>query len=162
MKNLFFVLMLISTTAQAKLGDTVAQIEARYGKAITNAEPITAGAKRYKYEGYEIEVVFLNGKSCCEDISGTEKKPVEFNDTLAFGFSIGGRKDWKLVWSKTEGTLQAEYESGDLMLIFTKTKYGYGDASIRNTQYTAFHAAQEKREKTIRDKSIDDKFGNSK
>jgi len=74
MKTLLFLIgtfLLLITSLQARLGETEAQIEARYGKPIDILPPDLDGTvirKRYDKNFMQITVSYLSGKSAEEEI----------------------------------------------------------------------------------------------
>ncbi len=64
----FVLTLACSAVAHARLGETIAQIEVRYGKPIKGSDPIKPAviAGCYMKAGYGIVIGFMNGKSCYE------------------------------------------------------------------------------------------------
>jgi hypothetical protein len=68
--------LLLAATSQARLYETVEQIEARYGKAVKSVKPeFTATAARvYQKNGFRITVGFHNNGSCYEQFQKVDPK----------------------------------------------------------------------------------------
>ena len=85
-------------SAHAKLGDTVAMIEARWGK------PIGANSERSRYSrnGIVLEVVYLRGASVCETYwketypAGTQTKGFSDEEAKRYRELYGDGQIWTL------------------------------------------------------------------
>ena len=68
--------LLLAATSQARLNETVQEIEARYGKVIKSVKPeYTATAARvYQKNGFRITVGFYNNGSCYEQFQKVDPK----------------------------------------------------------------------------------------
>jgi hypothetical protein len=88
-----FLLFTTATSALARLGETEAEIEARYGNGHPGGPrfPNTTQMK-YRKDGYEIVVHYLDGKSVMEQFKQTskemtDKEIAEFIKTFSAGVS---------------------------------------------------------------------------
>lgn len=130
MKTLIVIFILLSVyPSYARLGETEAQIEARYGKVISvKAGDTTRDTKNaYYHNGIYITVVFLDGKSSCEGYCKAYLSSTEIQALLDVN-SLG--HTWKKR-SKLVRGLDLEY--WELSNLF-KT---YAIASVTN-QYTTY------------------------
>jgi TPR repeat protein len=93
------ILFILSTlsTSHAKLGETVAEIEARYGKGTEADHPIWGLSGRiYSFKGFEIIVVFDAGKCIIECLSSQKSNQrMDDAEALSLASAIAGDKPWK-------------------------------------------------------------------
>ena len=83
MKRLFLLLVVLLAVnpLQARLGETEAEVVARYGKAISVAKGHDARESRqlFTHDGYKITVKFLDGKSGYEEYTREDLRNIEFS-----------------------------------------------------------------------------------
>jgi len=134
MKQLYLVLVIITTIALtpicglARLGETEAQCEQRYGKPqdflSDKSFPILSGAvnRIYQYQGWCIRIAFLDGKAAIISYSKSAKTPggasISNDEVKAILDAEGNGGEWKgsrsfnLIapvhpkkWSNTNGSI---------------------------------------------------------
>ena len=89
--RILIAMALLAPIAEARIGETEQQIEARYGKpTMVLSTDQFAATKRYSFNGYDVTVSFEKGASACElyqKIDGSKIEPVERYDLIAKNFN---------------------------------------------------------------------------
>jgi hypothetical protein len=83
-------LLIYSATASARIGETEAQIEARYGRPTGSYRTV----KSYSYNGFEIFVAFSNGKSGVETFQKRNHLPMSAVEIGTLLDANGGGTKW--------------------------------------------------------------------
>lgn len=107
----------LASSALARIGETDAQIELRYGQPVPAANP-QPDRKVYKYKGFTIVVVYLDGRSNQEQIwkgEATSMEPSVIKGLLAANASAGTR--WERYggdnsWKRSDGKAMADVIAG--------------------------------------------------
>ena len=105
MKNaiVFLILILATFSIWARLGETEAEIEKRYGKPkgiLTNsaANPLPEGIMKkvgFKFKDYTVDVTFINGQSVSEEINASSDKGFPLiHDCFELIKTISGSTNW--------------------------------------------------------------------
>jgi hypothetical protein len=84
----------LNQAAQAKLGETVEQIEARYGKALKMKTDAGLEAREYKFDEKQVQVSFLGGRSVKELIMPVAVKQFSDEECLALAKALSGEEKW--------------------------------------------------------------------
>jgi hypothetical protein len=86
--------LLAFSTAQARLGETEQEVEARYGKPIATIDPDPAmRAVAYQHKGFVIMVTYENGKSGAEIYQKPDKSEITDPErTVLLEANAGGYK----------------------------------------------------------------------
>jgi hypothetical protein len=141
MKATLFCLLLVTTTAYARLGETVQEVETRYGKPLRNfkSESPATVAKVYEKNGFRIIVGFYQDKSYYEQFWKPDpKKPNSFlpiseteRETLLRANCAGcqwekntpiftsGGDYYETTYNRSDGLVRATYDDGAGRLMFT-------------------------------------------
>lgn len=158
MKNTLFITLLASffiihpTHSIARVGETVAEIEVRYGKPIESGT-VTSGAegKRYHFEGMEIVVFFADGTSGMEIYLKTSGEFSE-NEAQIILKANGGAKAWDPYHEA--GTHEAWWlEDGSLMAIFHSKSMG--EPSEISVMSKAFMGRENQKTKDTETKNLE-------
>ena len=115
------VLLVCSRSLLARIGETEAQVMARYGQSIGDIPTETFGPVRgFALREYLVGVKFLNGTSAMEMVSRNDQaeiKPQEIDALLkkhgaevAWKVDKFEKPDWKR-WRTQDGSLVAVYDS---------------------------------------------------
>lgn len=169
---LVFCILMLCQSAFAKLGETFAQVEARYGKSFATTNEWTAETRNYLYQEYKIIVLFSKGVSIQEQVNGSDKKPdITSEEALVLARLL---TPWKAKWvCAVPGTL---WQAGQFKLSRFDSKYlsfertggGTGEIlipggiTVEGQAYRDFETAKERAEKEASMKSIEEKFGDKK
>jgi hypothetical protein len=83
MKGLVLILLITASCVEARIGDTEAQIETRYGPAVVKKDGyIERHTKRwYDFKNYQIEVEYVDGKSVVEYFRTKNHSPISAAET---------------------------------------------------------------------------------
>jgi hypothetical protein len=135
MKNLLcaaVVFAAVITSASARIGETEAQISARYGQSVGDIPTETFGKVRgFMQPGYLVGVAFVNGISDMEMFSKTDQSEMtasEIEDFLkangagAWKAEETGKPSWKR-WRREDGALIALYDTTRHFLYINSKKY---------------------------------------
>ena len=99
--------IMLTQVASAKLGETIEEVEARYGKpkASGTDEHDHLAWRKYRYQEYEVIVRYLDGKSACEKLVH-RNETLKFSDPECLGVAkaISGEADWSLFDHKGPAT----------------------------------------------------------
>src|SRR5437667_9289666 len=76
--------ILCATGAQARVGETEKQIEARYGKPVGRWADFLGEKKLYHARDYEVMVSYWNGRSGREDFSKRDNSEISKNEIDVF------------------------------------------------------------------------------
>src|ERR1700730_9103406 len=135
MKNPFcaaVVFALFITTAAARIGETEAQISARYGKSIGEIPTEAFGKVRgFMQPGYLVGVAFVNGVSDMEMFSKNDQAEMtateidnllKTNGAGAWKAEETGKPNWKR-WRREDGALVALYDTARHSLYINSKKF---------------------------------------
>jgi hypothetical protein len=119
MKSIYLVCLIITTltvwsdSALAVLGESIAEVETRYGHA-TQVLPSSTDERRvYLHGDIELDILFVGGKSLRETIHHPGKaQRLDLDECLAWMKELSGKGDWKL---KSGSETAASWRSGDLL-----------------------------------------------
>ena len=83
MKGLALILLITASCVEARIGDTEAQIETRYGPAVAKKDGYVARHTRrwYDFKNYQIEVDYVDGKSAFEGFKTKNHSPLSATET---------------------------------------------------------------------------------
>src|ERR1700677_637619 len=95
MKWTLILAMLACAPCQAKRGETVPQIEARYGNPLTVLPGPPLPTRTYRFEGFEIVVSFLDGVAVSEDMR-PEARDRKLSNEMCLGLAaaLTGKTNW--------------------------------------------------------------------
>jgi hypothetical protein len=115
------VLLVCSRSLLARIGETEAQIMARYGQSIGDIPTETFGPVRgFALREYLVGVKFLNGTSAMEMISRNDQAEITPQEIDALLKKHGADMEWKVDkfekpdwkrWRTQDGSLVAVYDS---------------------------------------------------
>ena len=115
------VLLVCSRSLLARIGETEAQIMARYGQSIGDIPTETFGPVRgFALREYLVGVRFLNGSSAMEMISRNDQAEITPHEIDALLKKHGADVEWKVDkfekpdwkrWRTQDGSLVAVYDS---------------------------------------------------
>ncbi|EEF60626.1 hypothetical protein Cflav_PD6217 [Pedosphaera parvula Ellin514] len=88
----------------AKLGETVAQVETRYGKPTNIFKDPYSEWRTYEYQGYGVMVDYIEGKDLSEQFFFEEKHKITDAECIALAKEITGvtNVEWKLKINASE------------------------------------------------------------
>lgn len=83
--SLALILLVTASCVEARIGDTEAQIETRYGPALATKDGYIARHTRrfYDFKNYGIEVDYVDGKSAVEYFRTKDHSPLSATETNA-------------------------------------------------------------------------------
>jgi len=157
MKRLIlFVLILLTVGAQAKLGETLEEIEARYGKPISIPpanEKVPLEHRLYKANAYQIMVVYVDKKSAMEQmvIPQDSTNQISVAQAKAFAGAVTGVKEWTFLKDNYH------WRGGEYTLGLTTNQR---IATVLGKTYLTAQAAA-KKQMSKDAKAIEDAFGGS-
>jgi hypothetical protein len=115
------VLLVCSRSLLARIGETEAQIMARYGQSIGDIPTETFGPVRgFALLEYVVGVKFLNGTSAMEMVSRNDQAEIKPQEIDALLKKHGAEVEWKVDkfekpdwkrWRNQDGSLVAVYDS---------------------------------------------------
>jgi hypothetical protein len=115
------VLLVCSRSLLARIGETEAQVMARYGQSIGDIPTETFGPVRgFALREYLVGVKFLNGTSAMEMVSRNDQAEIEPQEIDALLKKHGAEVEWKVDkfekadwkrWRTQDGSLVAVYDS---------------------------------------------------
>jgi len=115
------VLLVCSRSLLARIGETEAQIMARYGQSIGDIPTETFGPVRgFALREYLVGVKFLNGTSAMEMVSRNDQAEIKPQEIDALLKKHGAEVEWKVDkfekpdwkrWRTQDGSLVAVYDS---------------------------------------------------
>jgi len=115
------VLLVCSRSLLARIGETEAQVMARYGQSIGDIPTETFGPVRgFALREYLVGVKFLNGSSAMEMISRNDQAEITPHEIDALLKKHGADVEWKVDkfekpdwkrWRTQDGSLVAVYDS---------------------------------------------------
>ncbi len=119
--------LLALSSAQARIGETEAEIGQRYGKILrSDLEPGAMPLRLYRTSGMIIGVVFLNGRSVAELVSKINKSELsETEIRLLLSVNSGSDASWEEqmpladrrgLWRIESKGLSAIYKDGQLVI----------------------------------------------
>ena len=120
MKTTLIIFLALASSAFARIGETEAQIEKRYGPPVPAANPV-ADRKVYKFKGFTINVTFKQGKSFEELIwkSDVLVMAAPVVDGLLAANAPSGTT-WELsgpdIWKRSDGRAIAQILAGMLSI----------------------------------------------
>ncbi len=153
MKNLFFLLALLLALnqSQARLGETEAQVVARYGKAITVEKGRTDrdSKQSFTHDGYRITVKFLDGKSGYEEYTKEDLRNLEFSDEEVRALLIANCMgiEWnRLRSTENEPMMEKNWELGtaDKTVAVASTKFPYTTLVFATAEFVHYNSQFEK------------------
>ena|SRR5579862_9903915 len=136
------------STARARVGETEAQIEARYGKPTLDGLKIEGlPAKRYRLGGMDIEVGYIDGKSVVEQyslLSARMSTPNTADPTDTILAANGAGKKWAVTdrsmlaqepigWKLEDGSIFARND-GNEMTVWSKDFADWKAAREKETE----------------------------
>jgi hypothetical protein len=146
----------LAGVAQAKLGETIEQIEARYGKALTTIQSAGATINVYSVGGNKVEVRFLNAKAEMETVKlNGEKMKISDELCMMFAETMTGRTDWKK--GKSGLTLTSWTSSTNFMAMRESKPLGSDVFQVMSTAWADHESAIKK----MSIKALADEFGAS-
>ena len=100
-------------SAFANLGETVAEVDARYGKPVEIASSATDQRRIYRREGLEFDILIVSGESLRETVHRPGKdNHLTPEECLQWAKTLSGAADWKL---ETGNELSAVWKTGGLL-----------------------------------------------
>jgi hypothetical protein len=115
------ILLVCSRSLLARIGETEAQIMARYGQSIGDIPTETFGPVRgFALREYLVGVKFLNGTSAMEMVSRNDQAEIKPQEIDALLKKHGAEVEWKVDkfekpdwkrWRTQDGSLVAVYDS---------------------------------------------------
>jgi hypothetical protein len=115
------VLLVCSRSLLARVGETEAQVMARYGQSIGDIPTETFGPVRgFALREYLVGVKFLNGTSAMEMVSRNDQAEIKPQEIDALLKKHGAEVEWKVDkfekpdwkrWRTQDGSLVAVYDS---------------------------------------------------
>ena len=115
------ILLVCSRSLLARIGETEAQVMARYGQSIGDIPTETFGPVRgFALREYLVGVKFLNGTSAMEMVSGNDQAEIKPQEIDALLKKHGADVEWKVDkfekpdwkrWRTQDGSLVAVYDS---------------------------------------------------
>ena len=144
-------LFLTVNQLQARLGESLAEVDAGYGKAITVEKGRTDRESKqlYSHDGYRITVVFLNGKSSCEEFTKEDLRNIAFSDDetravlmancLGLQWNRLRSTDNEPMWEKNW-----ELGNGGKIVGVASSKYPYSTLAVVTTEYVHYNSNFEK------------------
>ena len=115
------VLLVCSRSLLARIGETEAQVMARYGQSIGDIPTETFGPVRgFALREYLVGVKFLNGTSAMEMVSRNDQAEIKPQEIDALLKKHGAEVEWKVDkfekpdwkrWRTQDGSLVAVYDS---------------------------------------------------
>jgi hypothetical protein len=134
-KNIITILTLIalSTLAHARIGETVAECDARYGEP----KLIKADSRMYHKSGYTVRIAFDENKKCGEVCYMITNGEGSLSDKERKAFMSANGK----AWISQQGTeLLKKWQSPDKVAFFLN-----GVLVVRTLDYDDFLTAEDKR-----------------
>jgi hypothetical protein len=118
--------------AQARLGETINQTEARYGKPVRTFTDEGFPAMEFSFGGMKVTVDFLDGKSGQEQFAKPDEGAFSDHEIALILQANAGGKDWAVKpvpsdsmkhWSLSDGSAEAFYEvAAAKVLVQTRAK----------------------------------------
>ena len=109
------ILLIGSLHCDARLGETVAELEARYGKPLGTQKPTLAAFERrivYSFRGMKIAVEFIGGKAATESYKSDTKDPLSKADFEAALEVNKGTSSWELNKTYADGVAEWKRKDG--------------------------------------------------
>jgi len=150
MKSLLLLtlaLLLAVNPLQARLGETVAEVEAKYGKPISVEKGYTnrESKRLYKHDGYRITVKFLDGKSGNEEYTKEDLTNVDFSDDEIKALLIANCMG--LEWNRLRSTendpmMEKNWELGvaDKTVAVASARYPYTKLAVATVQFVHYNS----------------------
>jgi hypothetical protein len=120
-----------ASAALARVGETRAQVQARYGlpDLIMDPDELGNNQARYSFNEFTITIAFVNGRSERERYWKNGQKPLLDEEiTLLLAANVGEGTTWKMekkhLWKRSDGKMVAVF-FGDFLDILTTS---YDDA----------------------------------
>jgi hypothetical protein len=118
----FVLFSIIGPTVQARIGETVAQIEARYGKSVGEFSSKVGGRHflKYRFKSCDVDVLFQDGLSVWESFEANEndeKSPVPdeiFDKVLEVN---GGKDKFAIVKRGPDGSVEWLRKDGEIIAV---------------------------------------------
>jgi hypothetical protein len=135
------VLLVCSRSLLARIGETEAQVMARYGQSIGDIPTETFGPVRgFALREYLVGVKFLNGTSAMEMVSRNDQAEIKPQEIDALLKKHGAEVEWKVDkfekpdwkrWRTQDGSLVAVYDSKRHFL-YVNSKEFYNEQGKRH------------------------------
>lgn len=124
----FLVILLMATTARARIGESEAAIAQRYGEPLSWKDGYNARHKSasYEFKNYRITIDFIDGRSAIEYFTTKDHTPFSAEERQVILGANGDLKQWVLVagndtvnyWDYRFGdTLSAYFDNGRCALL---------------------------------------------
>ena len=123
------LLAMVASVAHARIGETEAQIEARYGKPLKT----DGDFKAYTANGFTIIVTFLDGRSEGEMFEKPDRAAFSENELAMLMTANGGGRKWtdatpqfdfvRKMWRSADGNLTAVYKTIPPTLVIASRKF---------------------------------------
>jgi hypothetical protein len=135
-------LILVTTVCHARIGETQAQVEARYGKHMKEVKPLTPASAAYLYRKGELAyfVGFVDGKAAYELVESVEEDgdigegKLEADDIDAALKANAPDGGWKEIlgapdgnrrWTSVDGKLTAAYNAKNYQLLIESSEFSH-------------------------------------
>jgi TPR repeat protein len=139
---------------QAKLGETPEQIEARYGRPIDVFAGTPLAKRTYRFEGYGIGVIYLNGVSVAESLEASGRdKGLSDQTCLGLASALTGKTNW--VAGADAIPLTASWSSKPDCFALKTGVNGYDQLTVYNSAYSG----ELEKETKAKDKALFAAFG---
>jgi hypothetical protein len=127
-----FVFSVLVSSALACVGDSDAELEARYGKQVQTGTSKLPGVtiRGYKFRGFSVVVGVINGHSAFEMYSKKDHSKLNANEVGALMTANSGGGTWNAVedaayegkkWALSDGTVTVEWPNmGGELTVMTK------------------------------------------
>ena len=129
MKPLLFIAFfnLLSLSAQARLGESPSQIEARYGTPVGGPYDVSTNqyTAYYKHGNFRIDVTFWNGKCAEEHIFADAGTTIDADTALSLFKTVSGRDKVSSRSAKAGGTLTMYEADGASGTFINNTEKGF-------------------------------------
>jgi hypothetical protein len=158
MKTILFALILAAATAEARIGETIAQCHERYGNPLR----ITGDERRYETGGFVIFVTFFEGKAeeitYCKQSSGFLGRPdalskneiAELLKKNAVGvWKAPAKPSLEIDWESADGSCVAGYSGISNVLRITTTTRIKRMADARQAEAKAKKAEENRKLKGL-------------
>lgn len=154
MKRLLLIALLLAgagSQAIAALGETLAEVEARYGKPVTveNGRTGRESKRFYKHDGYRITVRFLDGKSHFEEYTKEDLANMAISDdemkALLMKNCLG--LEWtRLRSTQSDPMMEKNWELNipDRTVAVASSKFPYGKLTVATAEYVHYNSDFEK------------------
>jgi hypothetical protein len=149
-KFLILALLLAVNQLRASLGETEAEVTAKYGKPIVleNGRTDRESKKLYDHDGYRITVKFLDGKSGYEEYTKDDLINIHFSDDEIRALLISnclGLQWNRLRSTEKEPTMEKNWELRipEKTVAVATTKFPYTKLTVATSEFVRYNSGFE-------------------